>query len=153
MWNVSIKMFLASSFCNFLSSVLSSYGFTGSLFLLLMLIVLQLVYEFLFAKAPENLLTKSITQLTSFNEYQKYSKELCSFLSNKNIERKTELLIRGYVGQHASLCPCKNECPLGIALRSNRDIVEKIDRTLHVYKSMPLLVAHAERMYEYYIDK
>ncbi len=57
------------------------------------------------------------------------------------------------MGEHFRLCPCANECPLGIALHTNPSIVSDIDKTQHVYKSMPLLVAHVERMYEFYIDK
>lgn len=40
-----------------------------------------------------------------------------------------------------------------MAMSANPNVVSLIDKTQHVYKSMPLLVAHAEKMYEFYLEK
>ncbi|MDR3547495.1 MAG: hypothetical protein P4M11_04350 [Candidatus Pacebacteria bacterium] len=70
-----------------------------------------------------------------------------------DIGRQQELYIRGYIGEHSRVCPCPNECPLGLAMRTNKSSLLKIDKSQHAFKSLPLLVAHAERLYEYYIEK
>ncbi len=38
-------------------------------------------------------------------------------------------------------------------MRTNKSSLLKIDKSQHAFKSLPLLVAHAERLYEYYIEK
>ncbi len=159
--------------CNLFSDFLSGYDFGGSLIIFFLLGLLLVLYTFVLSSGGEAVLTKPINQIISFGDYEMYMKELCSILANKrmffclfsgsdeigvanqslDIDRETELIIRGYVGEHSRICPCTNECPLGIALRSNPSIVSTLDKTQHVYKSMPLLVAHAEKMYEFYIEK
>jgi len=69
------------------------------------------------------------------------------------MERHQELYMRGYIGEHYRICPYPNECPLGIALRTDKTSLGNFDRTQHAYKSLPVLVAHAERLFEYFIEK
>ncbi len=60
--------------------------------------------------------------------------------------------MRGYLGEHSRTCPYPNECPLGIAMRTNKTSLSNLDKTQQAYKSFPVLVSHAERLYEYYIE-
>ncbi len=89
------------------------------------------------------------------NSCRSYILKVCiqELVSTVDVGRTAELIIRGYIGQHHRICPCANECPLGAAINSDKKIVENIDKTQHVYHSLPLLVGHAEKIYEHYIEK
>lgn len=68
------------------------------------------------------------------------------------MDKESELVIRGYLSKHSQLCPCVSECPLATALKSNNSLLDKINKNQYVYKSLPLLVLHIEKLYEYYLE-
>ena len=74
-------------------------------------------------------------------------------LNQIDVGRQQELYMRGYIGEHSRTCPYPNECPLGLALKTDKSSLINIDKTQQVFRSLPVLVAHAERLYEHYIEK
>ena len=67
--------------------------------------------------------------------------------------RLIELILHGYIGQHKNICPCEQDCPLGIALRTNPKEAYNLGKGKRSSKSTILLIAHIEKLYEYYIQK
>ncbi len=154
-------MLLCGCVCNFLAIALNSFAFGGGLILFLIFSAFIIAYEYLFGGGSEHILTLRFHQVLSLHAFDIYAKELSTLLFAKStpslhlsdIKRKDEVMIRGYMGEHDLLCCAPLECPLGVALRTNRATLEAIDRTQHTYKSLPVLVAHAERLYEQYLER
>ncbi len=70
-----------------------------------------------------------------------------------DLGREAEVYLRGYVGEHTTRCPCANECPLELALHADPRLLDAIDKTQPVYKSLPQLVGHVDKYYEYYLER
>lgn len=146
--------------CSFLNEILESYDFEGSHMMLLIIGSLTIVYTLLKYYEMDVVVAKPIMKLRNFGDFRVYVKELSALLaSNSKLEAKVditkeeELVVRGYVAAHPYLCPCADECPLGAALKAKPKTLRQIDKTQYVYKSIPLLVSHIEKVFEYYLEK
>lgn len=155
-----MELFLLAAVCNLLGRFFDTYDLKGSLILFFSLGFILILFNFTSLSGTESILTTPVKKLKSFQHFELYIKQLSTILINSrtlpltlDIDRETELMVRGYIGEHARLCPCPHECPLEIAVRADPSMAHAIDRTQHIYKSIPLLVGHIERVYEFYIER
>lgn len=84
MWNIYVQLYLLATICNLLSGYMDGYNFTGSIILLIALSIILFFYEVCLAPGPEKILTKPISQMISFHDFEQYNKELASFLLSKS---------------------------------------------------------------------
>ena len=115
---------------------MDSYDFDSGYTAFIMIGLLTIFYEFFVVTGSEVILTIPINKFRNFQDYEMYIKELSKILISNctgwfnvlDLDKESELVIRGYLSKHSQLCPCVSECPLAAALKSNNSLLDKINK-------------------------